>query len=435
MGIILVDLNYSSMRYFLLSLSILMVPLHGLGAEVIDIIRSSDFVSKVRKSDTIYDIRCVVDLNKATVTLPPNAVLRFNGGSIKNGTILGNNTFIENTSNLPIFDEVEIGNNAYQFINEAVYVDWFKGKSDADKTQKAVDFAKNNRNAICFLSRQYVFDHTVIIPMGQIVMKGTGGGGEYRDLGTRIISANRFSSDFDGRPLFYVPGEPKNTEQSLGLVSGHITGITFSTNQEHDVFQFLLSGAPSRPLFIDYCRFVNCNAAIRLLDNGKSTELGFLYVEHCTMTGNKWNIVAHGRHTMLGLYFCKNVAEQCEGNINLGYSESYTSSPYEKYAPKQQDYAASANIVICDNLLEGTVDCIYVNGGKCVVDIERNYFETSRCQFVVLSFSNPNSTVTFQNNYIASTDDVYLHLSNCKYSLQKDFSSSYLKTSGASPIK
>ena len=139
------------------------------------------------------------------------------------------------------------------------------------------------------------------------------------------------------------------------------------------------------------------------------------------MTGNKWNIVAHGRHTMLGLYFCKNVAEQCEGNINLGYTEDYTSSPYEKYTPKQKDYAASANIVICDNLLEGTVDCIYINGGKCVVDIERNYFETSRRQFIVLSFSNSNSTVVFKNNYISKSEHVALRLDNCKYELQKDF--------------
>lgn len=423
------------MRCVFLFLSCFLTVFQTLGAEIVEIDKSSDFISRVRNPDTIYDIHCVVDLNKATFSLPANVVLRFNGGSIKNGVLIGNNTLIENTTNLPIFDSVRIGDNAYQFINEAVFVDWFFGESDADKTQNAIDFAKYNRNAIHFLSRQYEFDHTVIIPMGQVVLKGTGGGGEYQDLGTKITSSHRFSSKYEGSPLFYVSGEPKNTNQTLGLVSGHITGISFFTNREHDVFQFLLSGAPSRPLFINYCRFSGCNAAIRLLDNGKSTELGFLYVEHCTMTGNKWNIVAHGRHTMLGLYFLKNVAEQCEGNINLGYSESYTRSPYEKYAPKQQDYAASANIVICDNLLEGTVDCIYINGGKCIVDIERNYFESTRRQFVVLSFSNPNSTVTFQNNYIANADDVFLELRNCKYTLQKDFSSSYFKASSATPIK
>lgn len=422
------------MQRFLVSLAVLLVSFQADAAEVIEIAKSSDFIAKVKKANAIYDIRCEVDLRKNTVTLPANSVLRFTGGLIKNGTLIGNNTVLDNAANFPIFDSIEIGSSPYQFINDAIYVDWFLGKSDADKTQSAIDFAKKNRSAIHFLSRQYSFDHTVVIPMGQIVLKGTGGGGEYQDLGTKIIASPNFSSKFEGSPLFYVSGEPKSQDQSLGLVSGHITGLSFYTGRKHDVFQFLLSGAPSRPLFIDYCRFSGCNAAIRLLDNGKSTELGFLYVEHCTMTGNKWNIVAHGRHALLGLYFCKNVAEQCEGNINLGYTESFTRAPYEKHSPKRQDYAASANIVICDNLLEGTVDCIYINGGKCVVNIERNYFETSRRQFVVLSFSNPASTVTFRDNYFSGEDDVSLHLRNCRYALQKNFPTSFLNTNNASPL-
>lgn len=408
--------------------------LSAIAVEVIEISKSSTFVKLVTRPNTIYDIRCEVNLRGDSICIPDHSILRFTGGKVKNGKLIGKNTILDNSSNLPIFEAIDIGSSPYQFINDAIFVDWFFGKSDADRTQAAIDFAKKNRNAVCFLSREYIFDHTVVIPLGQLVLKGTGGGGQYQDLGTKIVSSSDFVSNYEGSPLFYVSGEIVKSKQSLGLTSGHITGISFYTKRKHDVFQFLLSGAPSRPLYIDYCRFSGCNAAIRLLDNGKSTELGFLYVEHCTMTGNKWNIVAHGRHTMLGLYFCKNVAEQCDGNINLGYTEVYSKSPYEMYAPKQKDYAASATIVICDNLLEGTVDCIYINGGKCVVDIERNYFETSRKQFVVLSFSASNSTVTFRNNYIARPDDVYLHLRNCKYSIQEDFSMSSLKTVSAKPI-
>ena len=400
-------MNY--IRLVFLLCWVLVISIKASAVDVIEITQSSDFIKKVSKSEAIYDIRCEVDLNKDSFFLPKDVVLRFSGGVIKNGTLIGNNTILDNSTNLPIFDAIEIGSKPYQFINDAIYVDWFSGKSDADRTQSAIDFAKKNRNAINFLSREYVFDHTVVIPMGQIVLKGTGSGGEYQDLGTKIVAASAFSSTYEGCPLFYVPGEPKKADQPLGLVSGHITGITFSTNKEHDVFQFLLSGAPSRPLFIDYCHFKGCNTAIRVLDNGKSTALGFLYVEHCTMTNNRWNVVAHGQHTMLGLYFCKNVAEQCDGNINLGYTETYTKRPYDEFASKPQDYAASANIVISDNLLEGTVDCIYINGGKCVVNIERNYFESRRKQFVVLSFSNPNSMVTFQSNFISHGTDRKTH--------------------------
>lgn len=407
----------------------------GHAANIVTISKSRDFASKVKSVETIYDIQCDVDLKKQKVQMPRNCVLRFSSGMIKNGTLIGNNTFIDNPSNRTILDCVEIGDSAYQFINDCVYVDWFSGSSDADKMQSAVGFASKNRTPIHFLSRIYTFDHTVIVPIANLVMKGSGGGGEYKEMGTKICASKNFSSPYDNNPLFYVTGEPRKLGHELGVVSGHITGITFTTRRKQDVFHFYLSGAPSRPLFIDHCSFISCATAIRVLDNGRSTALGFLYVENCTMVGNKWNIIAHGRHSLLGLYFCKNVAEQCDGNINLGYSENYTSKPYEKSALKQVDYAASSNIVISDNLLEGTVDCIYINGGKCVVNIERNYFETSQKQFVVLSFSNPNSTVTFQNNYISSNDDMFIQLKNCKYSVQENFPTASLKTTHASPFQ
>ena len=367
--------------------------------EIVVISTLNDF-ARNNKPNVIFDIRKHIDLKQNTLVLPQNCVLRFSGGVLNNGKLIGNNTVIDNPSNQPVFDHIDIGEEPFQFINDFIYVDWFFGKGDADKTQSAFDFAKKNRTGISFLSREYVFDHTVMIEMGQILMRGSGAGGEYRQLGTVISSSAVFRSDFAGDPLFFVSGEPRDEKRTLGLVSGRITGLSFTTARKQDVFQFYLSGAPSRPLFIDHCRFYSCNTALRILENQTSTELGFLYVENCTMTGNRWNIVAHGRHSLLGLYFCRNVAEQCDGNINLGYSEVYTSSPYEDYAPRPVDYAASANIVITDNLLEGTVDCIYINGGKCIVNIERNYFETSRKQFVVLSFSTSNSVVSFNNNYI-----------------------------------
>lgn len=406
----------------------------GWAVNVVPISKSSDFI-KVKDTKTIYDIQCEVDLKRQTVEIPAECVLRFTSGKIKNGTIIGNKTFIDNPSNLEILDQVGIGNSAFQFTNECVYVDWFSGASDADKVQSAVDFAAKNRTPVCFLSRVYSFDHSVTVPIANLVLKGSGGGGDYQDMGTKICASTKFTSSLVNSPLFYVIGEPRKQGQALGVVSGRITGITFTTGRKHDVFNFYLSGAPSRPLYIDHCSFLSCATAIRVLDNGLSTALGFLYVENCTMKGNKWNIVAHGRHSLLGLYFCKNVAEQCDGNINLGYSENFTKKPYEKSALKQVDFAASANIVICDNLLEGTVDCIYINGGKCVVDIERNYFETSRKQFIVLSFSNPNSTVSFYNNYVSNSDDVYLQLKNCKYIVQSNLSSTSLKTSGSTPIQ
>lgn len=384
--------------------------------------KPGDFKSKVKIPDCIYEISCSIDLMQGCVEIPANCIIRFQNGDIRNGKLIGNNTTIENSGNLAIFRNVEIGDTPFQFINDKIFVDWFYGKDDSEKVQHAIDFSRKNRTPIDFLSRKYVFTRTVNIPIGQCLLRGTGCGGEYKEMGTRIVSAESFSSEYKGKPLFYITGESSNQNTTKGMVSGRVTGISFSTGRRNDVFQFYLPGGPSRPFYIDYCQFSGCATAIRVIDNGTSTALGFLYVEHCTMTGNKWNIIACGRHSLLGLYFRNNVAEQCDGNINLGYTEDYSKSPYSKFSPKQRDYAASANIVICDNLLEGTVDCIYINGGKCVVNIERNYFETSRKQFVVLSFSTHDSYVTFNNNYISKKGNVFLRLDNCSYVVQEEIS-------------
>lgn len=64
--------------------------------------------SMINMPNTIYEIRYDFDLNGATINLPANSVLQFVGGSIKNGTLNGNNTVIEADSNAVIFDSVVI---------------------------------------------------------------------------------------------------------------------------------------------------------------------------------------------------------------------------------------------------------------------------------------------------------------------------------------
>ena len=425
---------YRSLKSLVLMVLAMSICTSAFSKEVITISTSTDFLRKVSKSNIIYDIKCDVNLNGSTVKIPANCILRFTSGSISNGKLEGSQTFIDNSSNYEIFNNVSIADKPFQFTNDYVYVDWFSGRSDSDRMQQAIVFSKKNRNPIHFLSREYEFNSTVIVDMNHLMLAGTTAGGEYGELGTKISASASFSSKYTGSPLFLIVGEPEKSGAELGAASGRITGISFSTNRKNDAIQFKLAPAPSRPFYIDHCSFYKCATAIRVLDNGGSTALGFLYVENCTLTGNIWNVVASGRHSLMGLYFCKNVAEQCDGNINLGYSEVFSPKPYDAPRPKNTSSSASAVITICDNLLEGTVDCIYISGGKCIVNVERNYFETSRRQFVVMTFTHPASIVTFNNNYIAQDDDVSISLRNCKYIVQSDIKKTLFKTVQASSL-
>ena len=78
--------------------------------------------SMINMPYNVYKIRYDFDLNGATINLPANSVLQFVGGSIKNGTLNGNNTVIEADSNAVIFDSVVIEGT---WNVEHIYDSWF----------------------------------------------------------------------------------------------------------------------------------------------------------------------------------------------------------------------------------------------------------------------------------------------------------------------
>lgn len=78
--------------------------------------------SMINMPNNVYKIRYDFDLNGATINLPANSVLQFAGGSIKNGTLNGNNTVIEADSNAVIFDSAVIEGT---WNVEHIYDSWF----------------------------------------------------------------------------------------------------------------------------------------------------------------------------------------------------------------------------------------------------------------------------------------------------------------------
>lgn len=63
---------------------------NGMGYKILR--RDKTFASQVGDNDTIYEIRYDFDLGGASVTIPARCVLKFDGGSIKNGTVFFNQT-------------------------------------------------------------------------------------------------------------------------------------------------------------------------------------------------------------------------------------------------------------------------------------------------------------------------------------------------------
>ena len=68
--------------------------------------KNKTFAEQVVDENTIYEIRYPFDLGGNSVTIPSGCVLKFNGGRISNGTLVGQNTAIE--YNAPIFTGISI---------------------------------------------------------------------------------------------------------------------------------------------------------------------------------------------------------------------------------------------------------------------------------------------------------------------------------------
>lgn len=103
-----------------------------------------NIVTFPNSQNTIFTIQYDYDLNGRSITLPENSVLKFEGGSLKNATIKGNNTLIvaEETDNIFGRDTELVGT----WRNDNWYPKWFGAyqdgeTDDTDVLQKMMNLA------------------------------------------------------------------------------------------------------------------------------------------------------------------------------------------------------------------------------------------------------------------------------------------------------
>lgn len=96
----------------------------GMGYKILR--KNASFVSQVTEANTIYEIRYNFVLSGGSISLPVGAILRFVGGTLSNGTIIGNNSEI--VSNYAgIFDSVNLLGT---WSNTEFFVGWWKCVAD-----------------------------------------------------------------------------------------------------------------------------------------------------------------------------------------------------------------------------------------------------------------------------------------------------------------
>lgn len=132
----------------------------------------------INQANTIYEIRYDFDLNGKTINVPENCTLRFEGGSLNNGIIIGNNsTYIYNKH--LIFKDIQL-----KYISE-VYIDWFAESWNDDISDLINDLSKTC-NTIIFSSRTYTCKKIIILRNGTNLIG---------NFATLIINSIKFESN------------------------------------------------------------------------------------------------------------------------------------------------------------------------------------------------------------------------------------------------
>lgn len=89
--------------------------------------RGTPLSEQMNLINTIYDIRYDFDLDGETLTIPENCVLKFEGGSLLNGSVICNDTKIVNQSDSFVFNNADITGSLK---NDHLVGDWFIGDRD-----------------------------------------------------------------------------------------------------------------------------------------------------------------------------------------------------------------------------------------------------------------------------------------------------------------
>lgn len=127
---------------------------------------STNFLTQamLSKENTVYIIQYDYNLNGQTITIPSGCVLLFEGGSISNGTLIGNSTIVV-YNNHSIFSNI-VGGGTFNYFDIIPELFGYLSGLDSSKTiQQAIDFAYSvGINEVKLLPKVYSVDYTIKVP-------------------------------------------------------------------------------------------------------------------------------------------------------------------------------------------------------------------------------------------------------------------------------
>ena len=228
---------------------------------------SIPFASQVTEPGYIYVIKWDFDLGGETVTIPENCILKFDGGSITNGTITGQHTVIS-ADLVQIFDQST--HLAGSWTIEYAHPEWFGAKGDGTSDDTDAFYTTLSYFTSIFLRGSYSIDFRDIkLSNKAIVGKWRTSSviiqrnsnvpfaliGQYNKLTGFTFRAQNNTQPTDILHFGYANGE----YNSAGFTD--ITNMAFTGKMDDDYtipFHFYVKGDGSADLYVENVRMYHC---------------------------------------------------------------------------------------------------------------------------------------------------------------------------------
>jgi len=148
------------------------------GVKVYKTLSNKKFAEQVNERNTIYVIKKNFNLKGETVFIPAGCELRFEGGSIRNGTLVLNGTLIGGNKLNSVFSTVKVKGRVAGVLDAK----WFKEKVDIESLLAIAD------NEVSLLQNEiYQLYGNLEIPHSNIIIDGKGSKIIYQKDGIHIV--------------------------------------------------------------------------------------------------------------------------------------------------------------------------------------------------------------------------------------------------------
>ena len=332
----------------------------------------------INKANTIYHIQYDYALGE-DITVPANCVLEFDGGSLSNGVLVGNNTGINVHNNASIFTEINIRGtwNVYE-----IYSTWFSDITNDNKLRELINLSNSS------------IQNTIYVKEGNYNVSATVWGDNILDLksNTRLVLNGHIilaTNDYNGYSIINIYNVKNVIVEGGGIIEGDLLEHTGGAEWGGGITIEVAENIKVNDITI-------CNTAGDGIDiSGDLINNEYRFSENVIISN--FNINNNGRNGISITGAEKVIIE------NGSISDISTRQPRSAIDVEPNTNYHVKDVRISNIIVNNTHHTIFVNENAAKVDnvniLNCNLTSISTC----VCFTKPSGNIILTGSYIKST--------------------------------